>query len=34
VLATPAHADDGAKLADEIISVLASVTGTHEVVTS
>ena len=34
VLATPAHADDGAKLADEIISLLASVTGTHAVVTS
>jgi small-conductance mechanosensitive channel len=32
VQATPEHADDGARLADEIISALASVTGTHEVV--
>ena len=34
VQATPEHADDGAKLADEIITLLASVTGTHEVVSS
>jgi small-conductance mechanosensitive channel len=32
VQATPERADDGAKLADEIISALATVTGTHEVV--
>jgi small conductance mechanosensitive channel len=32
VQATPQRADDGAKLADEIISGLASVTGSHEVV--
>lgn len=31
VQATPERTDDGAKLADEIISALASVTGTHEV---
>jgi small conductance mechanosensitive channel len=34
VQATPEHADDGAKLADEIIATLASVTGEHEVVRS
>jgi small-conductance mechanosensitive channel len=34
VQATPEHADDGAKLADEIIATLASVTGEHEVVPS
>jgi small-conductance mechanosensitive channel len=34
VQATPEHADDGAKLADEIIATLASVTGDHEVVRS
>jgi small conductance mechanosensitive channel len=34
VHATPENADDGAKLADEIIATLASVTGSHEVVTS
>lgn len=33
ILATPARADDGAKLADEIILAMASITGTHEVVT-
>lgn len=32
VQATPERADDGAKLADEIIATLASVTGEHEVV--
>jgi small conductance mechanosensitive channel len=32
VKATPADAGDGAKLADEIISALASVTGDHELV--
>jgi small-conductance mechanosensitive channel len=32
VQATPEHAEDGAKLADEIIAALASVTGSHEVV--
>jgi small-conductance mechanosensitive channel len=32
VKATPEHADDGAKLADEIIATLAQVTGAHEVV--
>jgi hypothetical protein len=32
VQATPERADDGAKLADEIISALATVTGSHEVV--
>ncbi len=32
VQATPERADDGARLADEIIGVLAAVTGTHEVV--
>ena len=32
VQATPEHADDGAKLADEIIATLASVTGRHEAV--
>jgi hypothetical protein len=31
VQATPEVADDGAKLADEIISALASVTGEHAV---
>ena len=34
VQATPEHADEGAQLADEIISALASVTGEHEVVDS
>jgi small-conductance mechanosensitive channel len=34
VQATPERADDGAKLADEIISSLANVTGTHAVVSS
>jgi small conductance mechanosensitive channel len=34
VQATPEHADDGARLADEIISTLASVTGRHEVAQS
>ena len=34
VQATPEHADDGAKLADEVIATLASVTGEHEVVRS
>jgi small-conductance mechanosensitive channel len=34
VQATPEHADDGAKLADEIIATLASVTGQHDVVSS
>jgi small-conductance mechanosensitive channel len=34
VKATPERADDGAKLADEIISALASVTGEHEVVSA
>ena len=34
VQATPEHADDGAKLADEIIATLASVTGEHEIVRS
>jgi len=32
VQATPERADDGAKLADEIINALATVTGSHEVV--
>jgi small conductance mechanosensitive channel len=32
VQATPERADDGAKLADEIIAVLATVTGEHQVV--
>jgi small conductance mechanosensitive channel len=32
VKATPEEADDGAKLADEIITALASVTGEHELV--
>jgi small-conductance mechanosensitive channel len=32
VQATPERADDGAKLADEIIAALATVTGEHEVV--
>jgi hypothetical protein len=32
VQAIPERADDGAKLADEIVSALASVTGEHEVV--
>jgi small-conductance mechanosensitive channel len=32
VQATPEHANDGAKLADEIIATLASVTGEHPVV--
>lgn len=32
VQATPEQPDDGAKLADEVISALATVTGTHEVV--
>ena len=32
VQATPERAEEGAKLADEIIAVLASVTGSHEVV--
>lgn len=32
VKATPERADDGAKLADEIIAALAAVTGTHQVV--
>jgi small-conductance mechanosensitive channel len=32
VQATPERADDGAKLADEIIATLASVTGQHEIV--
>ena len=31
VQATPEHAHEGAKLADEIIAALASVTGEHEV---
>jgi small conductance mechanosensitive channel len=31
VQAIPEHADDGARLADEIISTLASVTGRHDV---
>jgi small conductance mechanosensitive channel len=31
VQATPERADDGAKLADEIIATLSSVTGEHEV---
>lgn len=34
VQASPERADDAAKLADEIISILASVTGKHEVVSS
>jgi small-conductance mechanosensitive channel len=34
VQATPERADDGARLADEIIAALASVTGEHEVVRS
>jgi small-conductance mechanosensitive channel len=32
IQATPERADDGAKLADEIIATLASVTGQHEIV--
>lgn len=32
IQATPERADDGARLADEIIAALASVTGEHEVV--
>lgn len=32
VQATPDHAEDGAKLADEIIAALAAVTGQHEIV--
>ena len=32
VQATPERADDGAKLADEIIATLASVTGEHHAV--
>ncbi len=32
VQATPTHADDGAKLADEVIEALSAVTGEHEVV--
>jgi small-conductance mechanosensitive channel len=32
VQATPERSDDGAKLADEIISILATVTGEHEIV--
>jgi hypothetical protein len=32
VQATPESADDGAKLADEIIATLSAVTGQHEVV--
>jgi small-conductance mechanosensitive channel len=32
VQATPERADDGAKLADEVIAALSSVTGDHEVV--
>jgi small-conductance mechanosensitive channel len=32
VQATPDHADDGAKLADEVIAALSSVTGEHEIV--
>jgi small-conductance mechanosensitive channel len=31
VQATPEHADDGAKLADEVIMALSSVTGEHEI---
>jgi hypothetical protein len=31
VQATPEHAHDGAKLADEVIATLASVTGEHAV---
>jgi small conductance mechanosensitive channel len=34
VQATPERADDGAKLADEIISTLSAVTGSHEVAQS
>ena len=34
IQATPERADDGAKLADQIIATLASVTGEHEVVPS
>jgi hypothetical protein len=33
IQATPERAGDGAKLADEIIAVLASVTGEHQPVT-
>ena len=33
VQATPEHAADGARLADEIIEALANVTGEHPVVT-
>ncbi|HUZ29763.1 MAG TPA: mechanosensitive ion channel family protein [Solirubrobacteraceae bacterium] len=32
VQATPDHADDGAKLADEVIAALSSVTGEHEII--
>jgi hypothetical protein len=32
VQATPDRADDGAKLADEVIAALSTVTGEHEVV--
>jgi hypothetical protein len=32
VKATPERANDGAKLADEVIATLASVTGEHELV--
>jgi small-conductance mechanosensitive channel len=32
VQATPEHADEGARLADEIIAALVSVTGEHEIV--
>jgi hypothetical protein len=31
VQATPERADDGAKLADEVIAALSSVTGEHEI---
>ena len=34
VQATPERAGDGAKLADEIIAALASVTGEHETATA
>jgi hypothetical protein len=32
VQATPERADDGAKLADEVISALSSITRQHDVV--
>jgi small-conductance mechanosensitive channel len=32
VQATPDHADDGAKLADEVIAALSAVTGEHQIV--